>query len=362
MNVKACVCLLFLIVACTNGKKTLNPSVKRLTEAVYASGYVVSKNEYEVNAQAEGYVVEKVAEDGAEIKKGDPVYILESGQQSSRFELARKNYAIAANNVSDDSPVLNEIKAALQSSRSKVSFDSLNFIRFKNLLARNATTRSEFDRMKLAYENSTREYELNRSRYSKIKNQVVLEFENAKSQLSIASNEAGKYVVRSEYDGKVFRTLKEKGELVRRGEAVAVIGNDKAYYLQLDIDEQDILKVKPGQNVLVSIDAYPGKVYKATIEKVYPFVNKQQQSVRADAGMVDSLPGYFSGLSVEANIVIREKEKALVIPKSALAGRDTVRVETPDGVKLTRIQTGIETLEEVEVVGGLDGSSKIVVQ
>ena len=82
---------LFLLGACQNNQELLKPQVKPLIEAVYASGFVVSKDEYEVYSQAEGYLSEKLVADGEDVKQGDPLFIIESDQQSSRYQLAKEN-------------------------------------------------------------------------------------------------------------------------------------------------------------------------------------------------------------------------------------------------------------------------------
>lgn len=352
--------LLTVFGSCRNNQNEIKPSVKPLIEAVYASGFVVAKDEYEVYSQAEGYLSEKLVTDGEEVKKGDPLFIIEADQQSSRYTLAKKNYEMATRNLSGNSPVLNELKASIETSKTKMQFDSLNFVRYTNLIKSNATTRAEFDRIKLQYDNSRNEYGLQKSRYEKIKDQLYIELQNTKSQLQIAGDESGRYIVRSKVDGKVFKTMKEKGELVRRNEAVAVVGKDDIFYLQLSVDELDVQRVKTGQQVLVKIDAYPNKVFKASVTKIYPMINKQLQSIRVDADLDEPLPGGFSGLALEANIVIRQKEKALVIPKTALLAGDSVNIKTGDGIKKIKVTTGIQTLDEVEITDGLDSTGLIV--
>jgi HlyD family secretion protein len=352
--------LLVLTVSCTGSSNEIKPRVKPLIEAVYASGYVVALDQYNVFSQAEGYVAEKVVQDGANVRKGDPIYIIESGQQSSRFDLARKNFALAQSNYSNGSPVLNEAAAAMRLSESKLQHDSINFERFENLLKRNATTRAEYDRMRLAYQSSKNEYILQQSRLRRVKDQLYLEFQNAKSQLAIAGDESGKYIVRSEIDGKVFKVLKEKSELVRRGESVAIIGDSSKYYLQLSIDELDVQRVKAGQEILITIDAFPDKIFRGRVQKIYPMVNQQLQSVRADAILLDVLPGFYSGLAVEANIIIRRNQKALVVPRKALEGKDTLQIKSDGGVKAVRVKTGIQTLEEIEILEGIDSNTTVV--
>jgi len=354
-------CFLVLI-ACQNNQEILKPQVKPLMEAVYASGFVVAKDEYEVYSQAEGYLSQKLVVDGQEIKQGDPLFIIEADQQSARYRLANENYEMAMRNYREDSPVLEELKASIETAKTKMRYDSLNLVRYANLLKSNATTRSEFDRMKLLYDNARNEYALQKNRYQKTRNQLYIDVQNAKSQLQIAGDESGRYIVRSEVNGKVFKTMKEKGELVRRNEAVAVIGKDSMFYLQLSVDELDVQRVKASQAVLVKIDAYPGKIFHARVTMIYPMINKQQQSIRVDADLVEPLPGGFSGLALEANIIIRQKEKALVIPKTALLPGDSVNIKTKEGVRKIKVVRGIETLDEVEITDGLDSMQALIVQ
>lgn len=345
---------------CSKETENTKPTYKPIIEAVYASGFVVAKNQYEVIAQVEGYVSEKLVEDGDLVKRGDPLYIIDSDQQTARNRIAKETYALAQKNYRDNSPVLEELKAAMEVSKTRMLYDSTNFVRYENLIKSNAASRADYDRMKLAYENSRNEYLLQKSRYEKTRNQLQLEFESAKSNLVIASSESGRYVIKSEVDGKVFQTSKEKGELIRRSEVVAIVGQNDAYYLELNVDELDIHRIKAGQDVLVKIDAYPNKVFKAEITKVYPMVDRRQQAVRADASLKDELPASFSGLALEANIIINQKEKALVIPKASVLPGDSVMIETDDGTKKVKVTKGIETLDEVEIIEGLDTGNLIV--
>lgn len=354
--------LLAVLVACSSGNTDKTPQVKPLIEAVYASGFVVSKNEYQVFAQAEGYLVEIVADEGTIVKKGDPLFVLESQQQTSRYRLAKESYEMARDNYQSGSPVLSELEASIRSAEAKVKFDSINVERYASLLKQNATTRADFDRMKLAFENSTNDLALMRSRYNKMRNQLFLDLKSAESQLQIAGEESGRYIVRSEINGRVYKKLKEKGELVRRSEAVAVLGSSDSFYLQLTVDEMDVRKVKSGQEVLAKIDAFGDQTFKATVTQVHQLVDSREQSIRVDADFEEPLPHTFSGLAVEANIIIQRKEHALVIPKSVLLPGDSVLIQTGQGDQKVKIRKGIETLDEVEVLEGLSAENVLLVK
>ena len=353
--------LFVLYLSCGEDRKIIKPQLKPLLEGVYASGYVVSQNEYQVVAQIEGTLTEILVNEGDSVIAGDMLFRIESSQQSSRKKATQEAYNVALKNYQEGSPVINELKSLMEGSRTKLSYDSINFERYKNLLKSNATSKAEFDRVKLLYENSRTDYVLQYSRYQKALNQVYLDYQNAKSQLEIIQNESTKYIVRSDVNGKVYKINKEKGEFVRRSEILAVVGGT-AYYLQLTIDELDIQRVKVGQEVFVKVDAYMDKIYKAQVEKIYPMVNQQQQSIRVDAILIDKLPGSFSGLAVEANIIINQKDAAMVIPKTALLRGDSVEVKAESGFKKVKVVTGIQTFDEVEIIDGLTYKSEVVNQ
>ncbi|MBX2946407.1 MAG: HlyD family efflux transporter periplasmic adaptor subunit [Cyclobacteriaceae bacterium] len=354
--------LLTVIVSCSTNGEFSSPVEKPLMEAVYASGYVVSENEYQVFAQVDGYITARQVKDGDAVKKGDVLFIIEADQQNARYRIARENYELARENAQHDSPVFTELRAAVSSAKSKMQFDSVNFVRFSNMMAQNATSRAEYDRSRLAYENSRNDFLLADSRLKKTINQLNTELRNAENQYRIARDESARYTIRSQVDGTVYRTFKEQGELIRRTEVIAVVGSADAYYLQLNIDELDIQRVREGQPVLVKIDAYPQQIFNAEITRIYPLVDGRQQSFRADAKLREKLPGGFSGLALEANIVIRKTDQALVIPKAALLPGDSVIVKTSSGQQRVKIIKGIETLDEIEVLEGLTASSLIKIK
>lgn len=350
------------LLACTGKNGLVKPQVKSLKEAVYSSGYVVSKNEYQVFSQVDGYVVSKLVSEGEAVKNGQPIFVIESHQQNARYNIAQETYNLALKNSREDSPAIQEAKASLASAQSKFQYDSMNFVRFDNLWKTNATSRNEFDRARLTFDNSKNEVQLQKSRLKKLRDQLTLDLKNSNNNLKIAAEESGRYTVRSEMNGRVYKMLKEPGELVRRTEAMAVVGSSNQFYLQLNVDELDIKRIRVGQTVISKIDAFGEKTFEAKVSKVYPIVDARDQSVRVDAEFTDAFTDALSGLAVEGNILIRQKEKALVIPKSYLLPGDSVLVRVNGDRKKIKLVRGIETLDEVEITEGLTPESQLVLK
>lgn len=349
-----------LITVSCSKKETLKPEVKPLVEAVYASGFIVAKDEYAVFAQAEGYLSEQLAEEGQAVKKGQPLLTIDSRQQDSRFEVAKQSFELARLNAGPKSPTLAELNSLLATAASRKQFDSVNYGRYKNLFEKKATTQLELDRARLTFENSSNDFKSVLSRLERTRLQLNMERDQAASQLAIAGEESGRYVVRAAIDGNLLSLTKERGELVRRGEQIAVIGNNTLFSLRFSVDELDINRVKLGQEILVKIDAFGGRVFHATVSQVYPYVNSREQAIRVDATLDDASGiALYSGLGAEGNIIIRKKDNAVVIPKRLLLDGDSVRVMSKEGEHKVKITRGIETLDEVEVVDGLDTATEL---
>ncbi len=356
------ICILLMLNGCTSRDEKINPSVKPLLETVYASGFVKAKDEYEVFADGEGYILQKHIEEGAEVKVGDLLYTLSTKQGQARSEIAKQNLQYAKRNNDLQSPILNELKATLASAKTKKEFDSINYVRYLNLWNQKAVAKIELDKMKLTFDNAKNEYELVGNRYEKALLDVENNVFNAKQQVTIAKEDADKNQIRSMLQGRVFSLNKEKGEWVRRGESVAIIGQANSFFLTLQIDEVDIDKVKVGQNILVKADAFPDKIFKARLSKIYPLVNVRQQALQIDAELIDALPQSFSGLAVEANIIIRENAKALTVPTHAILLGDSVWVEEKGKPLKKKVQTGIRTFDEVEIVNGVDSQTVVLIK
>lgn len=354
--------ILFLgiVWACQGKQETIQPQKKELIEAVYASGNTMPKNSYEVYATADGVLLEKLVQDGDIVEINQALFIIENDQQNIQQGNAQTNYQIARENYTNNSPIIREIEVSIETLRRKVSNDSLNFIRYRNLVSKGISTQADFEQAELKYETSKNELQLQKERLAKTKNQLYLELKNAESQYQLQSDRIGDYVIESLIEGKVYEVYKEVGELVRRNEPLALLGSPNAVHIELIVDELDIKRVKVGQEVLLQIDALGDETFEAKVSKIYPLLNPQNQSFRVDAQFLKAPKENFTGLTVEANIIIRKKKDALVIPKNYLLEGDSVWIQQGNDKQKIKVVKGIETLEEVEILQGLKISDLIV--
>jgi len=344
-----------------NSDQTVKPTKKNLTEAVYASGFLVAENEYNVFALSDGYIVEKPKKSGDLISKGETILRIQNDAPSAKMDAAYTAVDIAKQNASNNSYLLNELKLKLSNAAAKLSNDSINFVRYKNMFSAGAATKTQYDQSALTYESAVRDYLALKEQYAKALDQTKLELKNAQSNLAASGMDLANYTIKSNMTGRLFELKKELGEIVRRTDVVAVVGDAEKKLIQLNVDQSDISKIKLGQQVVVKMDISANKTHTAQISKIYPTMNKMDQSFLVEAEFADSSRFDFIHASIEANIIIAQKENVLVIPKTTLIGENEVEVKQITGKKKVTIKKGLENLEYVEVLDGISETDEVII-
>ncbi len=347
--------------ACKKSTQTTSPTYKPLTEAVYASGNIYPKNEYKLIANADGFLVKQYISEGDNVGRNQLLFTLESASQDARLEAASNILKQSEENLSANSAALRELEAQIKISKTKLDNDATNFDRYKDLYDKNATTKVEYERTKLSYETSKGDYEAKQITLQRTKNQLYVDLQNSKSNYRVNAREGDNFRIKSFEAGKIYEIYKKQGELIRRGETVALMGDANAMYIQMNVDESDFAKLKIGQEVLIKTEVYGDKTFKAQITKIYPKLNRADQTFRVDAEFVGETPQTYYGLTIEANVIISQNPKVLTIPKSYIVGSDSVWVDENGNKKKIKIVKGVENMEFIEVKNGLTEQSKILI-
>ncbi|GAA4447433.1 efflux RND transporter periplasmic adaptor subunit [Nibrella saemangeumensis] len=348
------------LAACKRGSEAITPTYKDLTEAVYASGSVYPRNEYTVTADAQGVLRQRLVNEGDSIRRNQLLFVLESATEDARRQAAANVYRQSQANLRGSSPVLAELEAQVRNAQTRLENDSINYARFRDLYAQNATSKAELERAELNYKTARNTLRAQQNALVRTRDQLRLEAANSRSQL-VTTEVAGSHTrIRSFVDGKVYEVFKEPGEVVRPGEQLALVGSGRDIYAQLSVDESDFGKIRVGQEVLIKMDIYADKVFKARVAKIYPKLNRADQSFRVDAEFTGERPEAYYGLTVEANIVISQNQRVLTIPKSYVIGKDSVLVEEDGKQRKVRFTKGAENFDLVEVKSGLTEQTKIV--
>ena len=347
--------LLVSLIACRTKQESTKPTVQDISESVYASGTLKSENQYQVYSTTNGIIKTIFVKKGDSIKKGAPLLTITSPTSA----LNAKNAQLSADyaRLSANTEKLEELKIAIDLAKSKMENDSLLLRRQKNLWQQQIGTRTELEQRELAYKNSVTAFRSSQIQYSNLFRQLKLNARQTQNTLKINNALTDEYTLRSEIDGRVFNLMKEPGELVTSQNPVAIIGDNKSFILELQVDEYDITRIKLNQKVLVSMDSYKGAVFEAFVTKINPIMNERSKSFTIEARFSNPPATLYPFLTAEANIVIESKKNALTIPRDYLI--DDAYVLTSDNAK-KRIKTGLKDYQKVEVTGGLTADESIL--
>lgn len=339
----------FLIGACKDKRETTKVTRNQLVEAVYSSVTVEPQDVYQINSSVSGYIDKLFVDEGDLINQGDLLCIISNKTPQLNEENTKLAYLLLQDSYTGSSNLLEEMRTELQSAKMKLQLDSVNLNRIKNLVHTGVSSKSEYDNVSLNYEVSRNNYLNVKKRLARKEKELTKQSEQLKNNLTISKLKSNDYLVKSSIKGEVFQFFKKKGEYVSMQEPVAIIGKSHAFILKMKIDEVDISKVSLGQKVMVSLEAFKNKVFEAKITKIYPKMDERSQTFTIEAVFVKSPGKLYMGLTGEANIVIHEKKRALVIPREYLISGD--KVETESG--LVTVQTGLSNWSYVEILNGL---------
>ncbi len=343
-----------LYVSCTQSPAKTHATIENITESVYASGIVTTLNQYQVFASASGIISKIYVSENDLVHPGTPLFkVTDKAISFSRenAQLSAQYQAMAAN-----TPKLTEAQNAITLANSRYQNDSILFKRQQNLWNQGIGSRNDLEQRELSSFNSKNLLQSAIIRYNDLRRQLKFNDAESKNMLAINEYRQGELTIKSEISGKVYSLFKVQGEMVNPQIPIAIIGDASSFLLQLQIDEYDIAKIKTGQQVLVLMDSYKGKVFEATITKIYPIMNERTRSFEAEAVFVSMPPTLFPNLTIEANIILKEKKNALTIPRNYLLNDSMVLVEKD---KPRKVITGLMDYQKAEILSGLNATELI---
>jgi len=212
--------------------------------------------------------------------------------------------------------------------------------------------------------------------------------------------------------GKLIKKVKEEGENVKKDEVVALIDRDEPalgftkaevkapisgtvirYYVDIgdsvipqepmpqepvfniaymdkvrivvNVGEKDIPKVRKGERVGVSVDAYPGEKFPGSVVKIAPAVDPGSRKLKVELEIENEDHRLKPGMFADVGIVYKEHKNVVLVPTIAVLERDGNKVlfTVEDGrAKLKVVETGVSDGEKVEIAEGLYEEENVIVE
>ncbi|WP_290567957.1 efflux RND transporter periplasmic adaptor subunit [Leeuwenhoekiella sp. UBA6783] len=376
------VALILFVILSTTGNAKLNVQKERISiatatqgvfqENIPVNGVVMPITTIYLDALEGGRVEEKFVEDGAIMKKGEPILRLSNtdlelslvNQETQVYNLltqmqisqnaARQNTINKLNQYTDVENSLIEAKRLYE--LNKKLYD-------KDAIARQDLIKSENDynyqkeRMQLAKQI----LEQDSLAVKQEKNQVSSSYQRTQNALELMRRKVADLVVKAPVDGQLTSLDAEIGQSKNKGERLGQIDVLSGYKVRVDIDEHYISRIYTGQTGSFDFD---GKSYTLVIKKVYTQVTNGRFQV--DMEFESEVPeGIRRGQTLQIRVALSQEKQALLIPKGGFfqeTGGNWIFKVSEDGASAYKadISLGSQNTEYYEVLSGLEPGDRVI--
>jgi len=363
------------------------PEYRTITESIMANGKIQPEVEVKISSEVSGEITD------LPVKEGDWV---ENGSLLCRIKpdtyISLKERAIAA---------VNSANARLIQSKAQLAQSELTFKRSKQLFEQKAISESEFETARTNLE--VAQAELNAASFS---------VESAEASLREAEENLRKTTIYAPIAGTVSKLNVELGERVvgtiqMAGTEIMRIANLNRMEARVEVNENDIVKVKIGDTALIEVDAYLDRKFKGVVTQIANTANVQgittdqvtnfevrifllEDSYKDLLTNTKTSP-FRPGMSTTVEILTNTKQNILTIPILAVTTRidtlkkveewekveertepsnsEPVNVNKPkevvfiakgDTARMVEVKTGIQDNQYIEIIEGLKGDEEVV--
>lgn len=355
-------------------------SKSQIVEKVSATGKIQPEVEVKLSSEVSGEIIALPIKEGQQVKKGDL--------------LVKINPDIIQSMLNRSEATYQNIKASLSQAEATLKEAEANYKRNESLFSKGVISKAEWDRSIAAYETSKA---AKKSAYYSVK--------SAAASVNEAKDNLGRTTIYAPMDGTISLLNVELGERVvgtqqMAGTELLRVANLNDMEVEVDVNENEIVKVNVGDSAVVEVDAYLKKSFKGLVtaisnasatnlsaDQVTNFEVKIKILKSSYAGLLEgkslNYAPFRPGMTATVDIITETKSDAVTVPISAIVVKtDTVstkisytkeKVITSDELfecvfvkngneaKLRVIETGIQDDSNIEVLSGLKDQDTVII-
>jgi len=346
---------------------------QEIVQKVSATGRIQPKTQIKISADVSAKIKKLGVVEGQWVEKGALLVELDRERYLASVESAEANVRSAQAN------------ATLV--RQNLDRAQKEFERSKELLAKQLESQSDFDAKQTAWQ-------VEEARYKSSMEQV----EQARASLKQARDDLSKTTIYAPMSGTVSELHKEQGEIAVgsqfQADVIMVIADLREMEAQVNVDENDIVSIRPGQPAQIQTDALLAQPLQGTVSDISSSANtasagttEQKTEFEIKIGIADPPKTLRPGMTTSADIVTNTNPHALSVPLQCVALRTVDQLARkgekrkdaearfkPDrdgfvevvfvienGKAVARqVKTGIQSDELIEILDGLKEGDEVV--
>ena len=309
-----------------------------IVETVSATGKIQPEIEVKISSEVSGEIISLNVKEGQVVKKGDLLVKINP-------DLYTSGYNRSVSNLSGTRANLSQADASFEESKS-------NYDRNKTLFEEGIISKSDWDK-------ATASYEVAKA----AKQTAYFNVQSASATVNEAKDNLGRTTIYAPADGTISMLNVELGERVlgtqqMTGTEILRVANLNNMEVEVDVNENDIVKIKVGDEANVEVDAYLKKQFKGivtsisnsassalTADQVTNFKVKIRILKESYQDLLEGKPEAYSpfrpGMTATVDIITQTKSNVLSVPISSVVIKsDTAAVKEIKVVDLNEEQKG----------------------
>jgi RND family efflux transporter MFP subunit len=321
-----------------------------------ASGYVTPRRRATVAAKITGRVTAVYTDEGMRVKAGQVLATLDDSDARVRLVSAKADRDASA--------------AAIQDLQVNLANAERELKRTQDLQASGVQTEQALDQARTTVASL-------KARIDLTKEQVRA----ADARIQVAQQDVENATIRAPFEGLIVSKDAQVGEMVSPISAgggftrtgIATLVDMQSLEIEVDVNESFIARVKPGQKVIATLDAYPNWQIPTRVRTVIPTADRQKATVKVRISFDKLDPRILPDMGVKVAFLgeeqPRDKTKAAeakaLIPKSAIrneAGKPIVFSVRENKLERRAVSVGAEHGNDVEVIAGVAPGDTLVVR
>ena len=321
---------------------------------IRVTGSLLADEQAEVSAESGGRVVATPVERGSRVEAGTVLVRVSPAEASAQLQEAEANAAQieARLGLQPGTPFDPMVVPDVMNAKASLDLAEAEFGRMRTLLDQKVVSQSEFDARRTQVEAARQQYQVaqNSARQS------YRSLQGARARLALAAKTVADTSVKAPFAGIVAERLVSVGDYVTRGTRVATVVKIDPMRVELTVPEQAVSLVSVGQPVKLTVDAYPGEVFGATVRFVSPSVRADQRALTVEAIAPNRSGRLKPGLFTTASIQQPQSAAALLAPATAvetISGTSRVYVIKDGKVEERIVTTGDRVEDSIEITSGV---------
>jgi RND family efflux transporter MFP subunit len=323
-------------------------------QVLNGNGYVTARRRATVSSKITGKVVEVNVEEGMAVKEGQVLARLDDSTYRAALALQDALGQAARQAVQENEVRLAEAKVTLG--------------RMVALVKDGVVGQAELDTAKAQVDSIS-------ARISGLREQIKV----ADRQIDLAKTDLDNTVIRAPFSGVAISKDAQAGEMVSPVSAgggftrtgICTIVDMRSLEVEVDVNENYINRVRPEQDVVVILNAYPEWEIPAQVITTVPTADRQKATVLVRIGFKKLDPRILPDMGVKVNFLREEGDQstpaarpATLVPKAAVRtenGQTIVFVVTGETVERRAVKIGGADGDRLEALAGLNPGDRVVV-